>query len=248
MYDSVHHLTRFPAGESWGLDTTSVSFTPGLNIDTLAYWTAQQFRAKKDLANPVPESGYLPVAQGCYTKLLYRCRESVWDASFWEVVRNADFDASGHAIICPRADVPEDAAGTRYKLVPKSHSEYLLKNLDVWEFVGILFRVKGAAKLYEWSYGPSGSRAKAVVFAAEALIDVMDRMPALVDELEPIALALLQADVKTLDDLARALFPFGSDARQSLLSTCSLHDDFLCVYWYEESHTAELLELEQALL
>lgn len=129
-----------------------------------------------------------------------------------------------------------------------AHSEYLLKNLDVWEFVGILFRVKGAAKLYEWSYGPSGSRAKAVVFAVEALMDVMDRMPALVDELEPIAWALLQADVKTLDDLAKALFPFGSDARQSVLSASRLYDDYLCVRWYEESHTAELFELEQALL
>ena len=253
VHDFVHRLTclqRPEAVKLWGLDTTSVSHgvTSGLrvNIDTLAYFTAERFRARIGFTNPVPDSGALPAAQGWHAQLLYKCRENAWDALFWEVVRDADYDVSGHAVVCPRADVPEDATGTRYKMVPTSHSAYLLQKLDAWEFVGILFRAKTAAKLYEWLDEADGSRVRAVVFAVEALLDVMDRIPALMDELEPIALQLLEANVKTVDDLVKALTPFGAGAWESLLCACGLYDDYSCAR-YCVSHNTELLVLKEAL-
>lgn len=245
VHDFAHRLIPY-ADQPWGLDTTSVSVTPGLNTDTLAYLTAERFRAKHDFTNPNLDDSALPGpdAEGWHAQLLYRCRENAWDALFWEVVRDVDYDKSGHAVVCPRPDIPADAIGTRYKMVPTSHSAYLLEKLDVWEFVGILFRAKAATKLYEWLDEADCSRARAVLFAAEALLDVMDRIPALVDELEPIALQLLQANVKTVHDLVKALVSSG--AGESLLCACRQYDDYLCAT-YGVSHDTELSVLEEAL-
>jgi hypothetical protein len=127
-------------------------------------------------------------------------------------------------------------------MVATSHSAYLLEKLHVWEFVGILFRAKAVARLYEWSREGEG-RVRAVVFAAEALLDVMDRIPGLLDELEPIAVQLLETNVKTVDDLVTTLDTASS---QSLLYACRLYADISCTRYYV-LHEAELLELEEAL-
>lgn len=175
---------------------------------------------------------------------MYRCKYDSWDSLFWEVVLDADYATTGRAKICPRADVPADVANARYKVTPPRHAAYVLNNLAVWEFVGILFRAKAAAKLYQWP--DDADRVLAVVFAAEALMDAMDREPGLVDELGPIALHLLKTDVKTVDDLVTSLAVLGPQASDCVLRACFSYEDYWCAEQGEIGR-AEVSELVAAL-
>jgi len=202
-------------------------------------------QAPQDASYPM-QSDLIAAPKHWLALLLYRSPDAFWNASSWEVVRDVDYASTGHAVICPRAAAPLDVTGSRYALTAPSHATYVASNVDNWEFVGILFRAKAAAKLYEWlDDEPDGSRVRAVVFAAAALLDAMDRDPALVDELEPIALQLLGADVKTVDDLVAALAPhYPQVAREHLLRACRSYNDSCAD---EMPFGMELAELEAAL-
>ena len=227
---SVYNVAHRIPNDTWRLDTTSVPAGP--DSVRIGYFTAQRIR--NGIVGPQdPILSALPfTTDGWYTQLLFRCRNDALDSLFWEIVPDADYATTGRAVISPRAD------DTR------PFSNHVQDNMGVWEFVGILFRAKAVAKLHEWSY--ETHRARAVVFAAEALLDAMNREPALVDELEPIALHLLETDVKTVDDLAKALAVLSPQASDCVLRACTSYDDFWCTK-YEMSFHADVRELEVVL-
>ena len=208
----------------------------GISVHTFAHYGANMWHLNSNFNAEEEETATFTAARfregkDWHAQLLYKCKESAWDDLTWEVI------PSSAVLICPRADAPEDAR----RMAPTSHSNYLLEHLDVWEFVGVLFRANTTAQLLEWSNG----KIPAVAFAAEALLDTMKRIPALVDTLEPIALALLAVDAKTVPTLVEALTP---SQWQILLHTCHSYNDYFstrCAY-DEETHDAELLELVNA--
>lgn len=216
VHNQSHCLFGLPlasAGQSWTLLASSDYITTGLCATS-----EMVFRRQRS-----------PLGLQQYACALFRSADLFWqrEDTDWTVVRDDDalYITSGHAMIVPR----DSTKVSPYALNPDHGgpdsiaSSYLLSKLDQWEFVGIIVRAKAAWPMYTWSDDHDGLRQPAVVLLAEALLRTMDGDPGSILALEPLALRLLAADAKTMEDV-RCVYYLPAE-RETVLRVCEAYYD-----------------------